>query len=341
MAHEFRIPGLILAASLMGCHEPAPGGFRESPDVIHVRTIRPRRGPDLAVSVEQPAFVAPYFRVELNAAAPGTVTFIEKDIGDRVTAGERVVEVVGTDKTVMPLKAPFDGVVSARGADPGAFAQDAAVVPGAMALMTIERTDIVTISMAVPEPYIAQVTPETEAEIRMDALPGTVIRAKVTRMAPSLRASDRTLRVEVDLFNGTEDEHRKLAARAKAGNPDMLKGGLVPSFPVLPKGAAAARLLPGMYGTMRLVLKSFHDTDLVPSTVVFRKGGVPSVFVVKDGVARLVPVVVDFDNGVMAKIRIAPGAGGPPGFTASDELVSSQQGELSDGQAVLPHLANW
>lgn len=107
MAHEFRIPGLILAASLMGCHEPAPGGFRESPDVIHVRTIRPRRGPDLAVSVEQPAFVAPYFRVELNAAAPGTVTFIEKDIGDRVTAGERVVEVVGTDKTVMPLKAPL------------------------------------------------------------------------------------------------------------------------------------------------------------------------------------------------------------------------------------------
>ena len=341
MAHEFRMPCLLLAFILTGCHEQARVNVREAAELVRVKTIRPRRDADLAVAVEQPAFVAPYFKVDLNAATSGTVTFIEKDLGDRVKAGERLVEVTGADKAVMELKAPFDGVVAARGADPGAFVQNAALVPGAMALMTIERTDIVTISMAVPEPYIDRLGPGTLAEIRMDALPGTTIRGNITRMAPSLRASDRTLRVEVDIFNGTREEYRGLEARAKEGNADSLKGKAMPSFPGLPKGTTAARLLPGMYGTMRLILKSFRDTDLVPSTVVTRKGGVPGVFLVEGGVVRLVPVVVDFDNGVLARIRKASGPEGQLEFTGRDEIVAGQQGELSNGQLVRSEPSEW
>lgn len=333
----------LAALLLAGCHE-VPGGNEggsASGAPVRVRTIRPKRGPGLEVAVEQPAFVAPYYRVDLHTVASGIVSFIEKDLGGRVSAGERLIEVVGADKASMVLKAPFDGVVAARGVDPGAFVQNAAVVPGARALMTIERTDIVTVSMAVPEPYISRLGLEAEAEIRMDALPGEVIRGRVTRMAPSLRESDRTLQVEVDLFNGTAGEYRQLVAKANQDKLAGLKGGALPSFPTVAGGKQGLRLLPGMYGTMRLILKSFQDIDLVPSTVVFRRGGVPGVFLVEGGVVRLVPVVVDFDNGVLARIRKASGPGGQVDFTGGDELVASQQGELSDGQPVRSQASEW
>ena len=40
---------------------------------IRVKTFHPKSGPGLEISVEQPAEVAPYYRVELNALVAGTV----------------------------------------------------------------------------------------------------------------------------------------------------------------------------------------------------------------------------------------------------------------------------
>ena len=343
MADKAGVLAFLAALILAGCHESPTGGDNASATVapVRVRTIRPKRGQGLEVAVEQPAFVAPYYRADLHAVASGIVSFIEKDIGDRVTAGERLVEVLGADKVPMVVKAPFDGVVAARGVDPGAFVQNAAVVPGARALMTIERTDIVTVSMAVPEPYLARIGKETEAEIRVDALPGAVIRGRITRLAPSLRESDRTLQVEVDLFNGTAEEYRRFVARANEDNRSSLKGRSMPSFSATEAGNQGQRLLPGMYGTMRLLLKSFQDMDLVPSQVVTRKGGVPGVLVVEGGLVRRVPVLVEFDNGLLARIRRATGPEDRREFTGQDEMIVANQSELTDGQAVQANPADW
>lgn len=298
---------------------------------VSVKTTLARRGPSLEVGVEQPAFVAPYYRVELNAQASGTVSFIEKEIGDRVTAGERLVEISSPSQDPMTLKAPFDGVVARRGVDPGAFVQDATVVPGVQSLMTVERTDIVTISMNVPEAYVALISKETEAVITMDALPGTSMRAKITRMSPSLRETDRTLRVEVDLYNGTEVEYRQFVARAEQNGRADLKSRTMPSFPE--RIAGTGRLLPGMYGTMRLLVRSFKDVDLWPSQVVSRKGGVPFVFVVEAGIVKKIPVVIEFDDGTLCRLT-------GQGLTRTSEIVVSNQGELSEGQKVEATLGN-
>lgn len=92
---------------------------------------------------------------------------------------------------------------------------------------------------------------------------------------------------------------------------------------------------------MRLLLRSFRDKDLVPSQVVTRKGGVPGVFVVDKGVARRVPVSVEFDNGVLALIRRTSGPEGQREFSGRDEIISANQGELVDGQAVQANPADW
>ncbi|MFZ4610650.1 MAG: hypothetical protein ACOYNM_12600, partial [Gemmataceae bacterium] len=133
-----------------------------APVGIRVKTINPKMGAGLVVSVEQPAEVAPYYRASLFAKLGGTITFLEKDIGDKVTAGEKLIEL---DPTVQEaqlqnkliIKAPFDGVIATRSVDPGTFVPSAAIVPGSPALLVIEKTDIVTVSMQVPDTFVAYV----------------------------------------------------------------------------------------------------------------------------------------------------------------------------------------
>src|SRR5579875_1649883 len=60
------------------------------------------------------------------------------------------------------IKAPFDGVIVRRNADPGFFVQNAGD-GHATPLLTIQRNDIVTVVMRLPDVYAAYVTPETEA----------------------------------------------------------------------------------------------------------------------------------------------------------------------------------
>ena len=93
---------------------------------IRVKSVHPKTGPDLAVGVEQPANIAPYYRADLFAKVAGTVTFLEKDMGHTVTKGEKVVviePVQGTpaDVALGELRAPFSGVIAARAVDVGTF----------------------------------------------------------------------------------------------------------------------------------------------------------------------------------------------------------------------------
>ena len=309
---------------------------------IRVKTIRPKTGTDLEVTVEQPAEVAPYYRVELQSQVAGTLKFLEKDIGDKVAAGERLAEIEPIDslrenKARGVVMAPFDGVIARRSADPGTFVANPAIVPGVRPLLVVERTDIVTVSMRVPEAYVAQVGKDTEAELRLDAMPGKVLRFKPTRLAPSLDPADRTLRVEVDLFNGTAEEHRQFLEKAKLNRNADLKGRALPEFPKGLETGAAARLLPGMYGKMRLRLKRFQNAPVIPSSAIVRRGGLPYLFRVESGMALLKPIAVELDDGLLARVFWLDKDAGRDvrrELSRDEELVLTNQGELEDGSRV-------
>jgi multidrug efflux pump subunit AcrA (membrane-fusion protein) len=311
--------------------------------VIRVKTIRPRTGSDLEVGVEQPADVAPYYRVELQSQVAGTLKFLEKDIGDKVAAGERLAEIepvegAGDGKAKGVVTAPFDGVIARRSADPGTFVANPAIVSGVSPLLVVERTDIVTISMRVPEAYVAQVGKDTEAELRLDAMPGKVLRFKPTRLAPSLDPADRTLVLEVDLYNGTAEEHRQFLERAKLSRNADLKGRTLPEFPKGLEVGAAARLLPGMYGKMRLRLRRFQNAPVIPSSAIVRRGGLAYLFLVESDVARLRPIAVELDDGLLSRVFWLDKEGGRDvrrELAREEDLVLTNQGELEDGSRVL------
>jgi HlyD family secretion protein len=242
------------------------------------------------------------------------------------------------------ITAPFDGVVTHRYADPGSFVQNATTAH-TDPILTVARTDIVTVYMKVPDNYAPYVTPNTGAIITLGVLPGWEIHAKVSRFSPSLETPehDRTMRVEVDLFNGNHEEYEKFLSAAKAAGNAGLKGRTLPVFPEV-KGKSSAglegRLLPGMFGKMRLVLRSFAKCSLIPSTAVFSQGGRSYVFLAKDDKVVLTPVEIQADDGRLAKVLVTEKSGQRE-LSPDDTIVASNQGELTDGQTVKTSPADW
>jgi multidrug resistance efflux pump len=248
------------------------------------------------------------------------------------------------------LRSPCDGVITRRNVDPGSFVQSSATGRGEV-LLTIERSDIVTLYMNLPDNYAPLVTHGTEAEIEMSELPGVTIRGKVSRSSESLitESSDRTLRVEVDLWNQSPEKYRAFVKQEEASKRAGLKDGVLPLLPSFrgPKAAqtGGTHLLPGMYGTMRLVLQNFGQAHLIPSGAVFSQGGQSYVYLVdQDNIARQYPVEVQVDDGRLAKVLLVETVNHEEvkrDLTDEDTLVFTNQGELSDGQAVRPTLTDW
>jgi multidrug resistance efflux pump len=241
------------------------------------------------------------------------------------------------------IRAPFDGVITTRIVQPGELVQNSSSGQSRW-LMTLSRTDIVTLVMKVPDTYAPYVTKGTEAVIRIDELPGVTIRGKVTRASSSILNKDRTLRVEVDLFNGSPQRYGRLAARcanawlAPLGAADPLQAAtlslasreawsrdcrsLSDPFPMLPEvsghGDEPVRLLPGMSGYMRLNLREFRDVSLIPASAVYSYGGKPYILVAepdreeKDvGVTRQLPVRVQVTDGKVSKVVVIVQEGDP------------------------------
>lgn len=302
---------------------------------IRVMTAKPQAAVGQKVSVEQPANIAAYYQVELFPKVAGTIKSVEKALGDKIVTGEALVQLDTGDASgnLTTISAPFDGVVSARSADPGLFVASAAIVPGVNSLMTVDRTDIVTISMPVPEAYVRFLTKDAEVELRTDAMPGRIFRCRLSRIAPSMNAGDRTLTVEVDLFNGTSDEYTKFVEQAEVNGRRDLKGRALPFFPEGMSPGQPVGLLPGMYGMMKLTMQQPAGIPLVPSSAIVREGGMTYLFKNDNGIARRIPIVIQSDNGTAAGVLWALN-GVNQELSPEDEIVISNQGELQDGLAI-------
>jgi multidrug resistance efflux pump len=246
------------------------------------------------------------------------------------------------------IRAPYDGEITRRNVNPGYFVQNAGD-GHATPLLVVQRNDIVTIVVRVPDNYAPYITPTTEAIFETPIMPGVKIHGKVTRYPHSLvnPERDRTMLVEVDLWNRKSAEFaqkiqdKKFLDSLKKGLPGDPKGGLpvVPKFEGKLKPGQQKQLLPGMFGEMTLILQKFADVHMLPSSAVVKRGGYDYIYVVKDGKAHLQPIKVDIDDGKLARVELLSDEGESLGDLKGDEnVIVSNQGELSEGQAVEPVL---
>jgi membrane fusion protein, multidrug efflux system len=163
--------------------------------------------------------------------------------------------------------APFDGTVTARFADPGAFIPAATgSATQSIPLYTVMDLNTVRIYVSVPQEAALWANQGVPAVLTARELPGQEFRGAITRTTTALDPSTRTLLVEIDLPN---QDHR---------------------------------LRPGMFVTATLLLEEHPQAlALPPAALVSDKTGI-SVFIVERGKAKQVMVKTGLDDGARVEI---------------------------------------
>ena len=194
------------------------------------------------------------------------------------------------------IRAPFDGVITDRLVDPGAFVRSAAE-GNTTPLLTIANVSYIRLVLEIPESDAPHVRVGTEVEIDVTALEEEPIGATIARTAVALKTNTRTMRVEVDLDN---------------------KNG---------------RLAPGMYAKVTVTLEFKQQALVIPSKAIRVRGRDVSVLVVEDAVARARPIKIGYDDGIWAevleglsgdeRIIVSAGSAVAPGAPVSAVLTES------------------
>lgn len=162
------------------------------------------------------------------------------------------------------VRAPFDGIVTRRLVDTGAFIQSAASGQP-MPLLTVMRDDRKRIVIDIPESEANLVRVGQSATFRAHSLGDRPLPGKVARLADALEPSTRTMRTEVELDNPSE-----------------------------------VRL--GAYGSATITLADESDALSLPSNALLIAGDGAAVMLATDGQARRRKVRTGFDDGVRTQI---------------------------------------
>lgn len=169
----------------------------------------------------------------------------------------------------LELKAPFDGVITARNVDTGHFLQASGV--GAKPLLAVARTDRLRVFIDVPEPEAPLVTCGEHGDpavVKVQALGGRECTGQVTRCSWALASTNWSLRTEIELANDAE------------------------------------LLRPGMYATVQIVLDEREQATVLPMAAIV-PGESPSCFRVVAGKLEQRPVTLGLRAG--DEVEVASG----------------------------------
>jgi RND family efflux transporter MFP subunit len=229
-------------------------------------------------------------QVATDAAALDVAITQAKAARDQMRAAR-----VNLDFTV--IRAPFAGVVTAKGAEVGEIVSPYTAGGGGIAggLATIVDMNSLEVDVDVNEAYISRVKAGMPVEAILDAYPDWKIPAHVIAIIPSADRSKATVKVRIAL---DKKDPRIL--------PEM---GVRVSF--LEKSGENHQPLPGV---------------LVPKSAVVKREGKDVVFVVKDGHAQQTPVTAGADFSDMKQIM--------HGLDAGAEVVTMPPADLKDGEKV-------
>jgi RND family efflux transporter MFP subunit len=161
------------------------------------------------------------------------------------------------------VKAPFDGIITVRSTDIGAFVPSGSGTQ----LFRIAQISPLRIYVNVPQTFSQYVKEGTQADLMIPELPGRKFSAHVTRTAGVIDPASRTLLTELQVPNETDE------------------------------------VFPGAYGQVLLKLNAESKTVVVPSnTLLFRADGTTVGVVKQDGTVEIRKIVIGRDLGSTLEI---------------------------------------
>jgi membrane fusion protein (multidrug efflux system) len=166
------------------------------------------------------------------------------------------------------VTAPFNGIVTMRYVDPGAFipAATSGGTPQTGAIVTVMDFNTVRAQVGVPELEAALISAGQPVRVTTESLPGKIVEGTVSRQSYALDEATRSLLVEADL-----------------PNLDL-------------------SLRPGMYATIKIGIQKHTNTVLIPITALIVEKSASSVFLLKQGKARKMAVKTGFNDGAQVEI---------------------------------------
>ncbi|MGB9736128.1 MAG: efflux RND transporter periplasmic adaptor subunit [bacterium] len=188
------------------------------------------------------------------------------------------------------IRAPFNGYIANRYVDPGTLIPGSTQMVPATPLLVLVDINTVKLMINIPEHSVPDIHVGMPVTVVTDAYPERVFHGRITRVAPSLDPVTRTMASEVDI-----------------PNPQHI-------------------LKPGMFAKVHIVSKIHRNILAVPASCVMTQDDHKSLFVVSEGVAKLVTVQPGIESDGMIEIKT--------GITPADEIVVQGENMIHDGQKV-------
>ncbi len=238
---------------------------------------------------------ATYDRLLNTSKTPGTISQNDLEQAEakknadkgNVDAANSAYKEVIANLNYLEIRAPFDGVITTRNVNLGAY-----VGPGgknADPMFVLQDQNRLRLVVSVPESYTGGLSNNSEVTFTVRELPGQQFTAKIARLAGAIDDKLRSERVEIDVYNKSK------------------------------------KLLPHMYADVNVPLPSHDSTLIVPKSAVVTS--TEKVFVVKvvDHHAVWVDVKKGFQSGDKMEVYGNLKPGDQVVKNATDEIRDGQQ----------------
>jgi RND family efflux transporter MFP subunit len=204
---------------------------------------------------------ANYERLVETSKTPGTISQNDIDQADarqksdlaQLEAAKSAYNQVAETLKYLEIRAPFNGVISARNVNPGAYVGPSGK-GSEFPLFTLQEQRHLRLVVSVPEAYTGYLTDQDEVKFTVKALPNEVFHGKIKRLAGALDNRLRAERIEMDVINNDK------------------------------------KLLPGMVAEVNVPLPARDSTFVVPTSAVVNSTERVFVIRVADGKAQWVDV---------------------------------------------------
>ncbi len=150
---------------------------------------------------------ATYDRLLNTSKIPGTVSQNDLELAEakknsdyaNVEAAKSSYKEVAANLNYLEIRAPFDGVITARNINLGAY-----VGPGGKStdpLFVLEDQNRLRLVVSVPEIYTGGLNDKSDVTFSVEALPNQKFTAQIKRLAGALDTKLRAERLEMDVYN--------------------------------------------------------------------------------------------------------------------------------------------
>lgn len=192
---------------------------------------------------------ATYDRLYNTSKTPGTVSQNDLEQAEakknsdnaNVEAAKSSLKEVAANLNYLEIRAPFDGIITSRNVNPGAYVGPGG--KGSDAMFVLQDQKRLRLVVSVPENYTGGLNNKGKVTFTVQALPNQQFTAQVNRLAGALDEKLRSERLEMDVFNKDK------------------------------------KLLPHMYAEVNVPLPSRDSAFIVPKTAVVTS--TEKVFVVR------------------------------------------------------------